>query len=148
MLKVLVRTMNDTTSYYHVIDTTVLSLALDDGLSHKVTKMQLHGEGASAHVYIGTETDIYRVPVQSCSAHTSCCLCVTARDPYCGFVSTAGTCVSLSTSGSQNLVQDLVGGNTDACLAAGMPQTPASTGKVCTPSTSVPDGQETTPSKL
>ena len=153
MLKVLVKTQNGTTitSYYHVIDTTILSPAPSDNSSHKVTKMQLYGEGASAHVYIGTETDIYRIPVQSCSAHTSCCECVTTRDPYCGFDKAAGTCVSLSTSNSQNLTRDLVDGNTDVCLASVTIQAPVSTGKLCNSKSSSPTANtegETTPSKL
>lgn len=99
----------------HVVETTVLPDRV--GRSTKVTKMQLLGSGASAHVYVGTDTDLHRVPVQTCSAsYSSCCHCVASRDPYCGFDPISGNCVALgSTDSRQGLLQDLVGGNSDVC---------------------------------
>lgn len=134
MLKLLVKTMNDTSDYYHVIDSTRLILAPEDNSGHRVADMQLYGEGESAYIYIGTETDIYRMPVQSCPDYNSSCECITSRDPYCGFDGVSGTCVSLTTSNSQILTQDLVNGT---CLTAETTQmtslaTTASAGNECT----------------
>lgn len=104
----------DHTSSYHVISATVLPT--ESNSSHIVTKMEFQGSGPQAHVYIGTETDIFRVPVQSCSSYSSCCQCVVARDPYCAYDMSTKICAS--SDSSHALIQDLVGGNSERCAAA------------------------------
>ena len=109
---------------HHVIDTIVLPARPDS--SHIVTTMQLLGSGPQAHLYVGTETDIYRVPVQRCDLHDTCCKCVTARDPYCGYDSTTELCAPVS-AGTVDLTQDLVAGDMQLC-ATGVWTTPVDDG--------------------
>ena len=99
LLKVLVGYKKRT---HHIIQTTVLAEGSPDS-THFVTKMEQLGSGPDAHIYIGTETDLYRVPVQSCSSHSTCCQCVAARDPYCAYDTSAGYCVPFRTGHTHHL---------------------------------------------
>ncbi|RXM95497.1 Plexin-B2 [Acipenser ruthenus] len=48
------------------------------------------------HIYITTEKEVTRVPVQECHWRSSCQSCVTARDPYCGWCVAEGKCTRRS----------------------------------------------------
>ena len=83
--------------------TQVQQISLPNNQNSFVTKMKLYGTGASAFIYIGTENNIYRVPVQSCSDYTTCFSCVQARDPYCGFNKSSLSCVIMNQSGDSSI---------------------------------------------
>ena len=97
--------------------TQVQKISLPNNLKTSfVTKMKLYGTGASTYVYIGTENNIYRVPVQSCSDYTTCFSCVQARDPYCGFNKGSLSCTSsVQAVESNTYLQDLENGNATIC---------------------------------
>lgn len=118
LLKVLV--VNSTAAgnapSHHVIQTIILPM--DQDSSSLVTKMEFLGSGPNAHIYIGTETDIYRVPVQTCSSYDSCCLCVTSRDPYCAFDTSSGSCTTFDATGQQGaLIRDYISGDSGLCAS-------------------------------
>ncbi|RXM91607.1 Plexin-B2 [Acipenser ruthenus] len=48
------------------------------------------------HIYVTTEKEVTRVPVQECHWRSSCQSCVTARDPYCGWCVAEGKCTRRS----------------------------------------------------
>jgi hypothetical protein len=115
LLKFLVATY-DTSQSYHLIHTKELpTTSLDLSSSPTVTKMEIYGSGPSAHIYMGTESDVYRFPVQDCASHSTCCRCVSARDPTCGFDTALGRCVYAAVGSRQSLLQDLDSGNIDIC---------------------------------
>lgn len=98
---------------YHVISTTPL------GTGAEVTQMTLHGSGATAYLYIGTENGIYQIPTADCGRLTDCCSCVAARDPYCTYDMHSYECVAVgSTESSQvDLLQDYAKGDSSLCAA-------------------------------
>ena len=117
---------------YHVISTTLL------GVDTRVTKMLLRGSGADAHIFVGTENGIYRVPTADCARFTDCCSCVAARDPYCTYDLTSHKCLAVGSMDSdrENLLQDFTQGNSSLCFAAamsmgGMSTAPSANGKGC-----------------
>ena len=59
-----------------------------------VTKMELHGSGSDATVYIGMVDGLYMEPVVDCGERygSNCAACVGARDPYCAFDFDEGRC--------------------------------------------------------
>ncbi len=102
-------------STYHLLQTT--TLATDTSSSLAVTSMKLHGTGTDARLYIGTETELYRVPLYQCSEYKSCCECVTSRDPYCAYNFMSESCGShdVDVNGTSWLVQELVNGDAGVC---------------------------------
>ena len=117
---------------YHVISTTLL------GADTRVTKMLLRGSGTDAHIFIGTENGIYRVPTADCARFTDCCSCVAARDPYCTYDLTSHKCLAVGSTDSdrENLLQDFAQGNSSLCFAAAMSMdsmspAPSANGKGC-----------------
>ena len=82
--------------------------------------MTLHGNGTSAHIYIGTENGIYRVPTADCERLTDCCSCVSATDPYCTYDISSSSCAAVGSTDSNrtSLIQDLARGNSTLCVAA------------------------------
>ena len=94
--------------------TLVQEIPLSSNWSSLVTRVKLYGTGASAFVYIGTENNIYRIPVQSCTDYTTCSTCIKARDPYCGFDTLSCSSTDQSES-SGSFLQDVAGGNTSLC---------------------------------
>ena len=117
-------------SDFHVIETTELS----NITGSEVKKMELIGEGPDAHVYIGTESELFRVPVQSCSAHTTCCECVASRDPYCGFSVNDQTCMPPQGIGAVSpWIQDIETGDTGVCANTATSGDVAATTDVATP---------------
>ncbi|MGH0148805.1 UNVERIFIED_CONTAM: hypothetical protein FKN15_044866 [Acipenser sinensis] len=48
------------------------------------------------HIYITTEKEVTRVPVQECHWRRGCQSCVAARDPYCGWCVAEGKCTRRS----------------------------------------------------
>ena len=97
--------------------TQIQKISLPNNLkTSSVTKMKLYGTGESAYIYVGTENNIYRVPVQSCSEFTTCFSCVQARDPYCAFSGSSLSCSPIAQFGNSNIyLQDLENGNTSKC---------------------------------
>ena len=100
--------------------------------------MLLRGSGADAHIFIGTENGIYRVPTADCARFTDCCLCVAARDPYCTYDLSTHTCLAVGSTDSdrENLLQDFAPGNSNLCYAAamnmeGMSTAPSANGNGC-----------------
>ena len=125
---------------YHVISTTLL------GDDTKVTQMLLRGSGADAHIFVGTENGIYRVPTADCARFTDCCSCVAARDPYCTYdlSSHVHACVAVGLAGSdrENLLQDVTLGNSTLCVAAAMSMegtstAPSANGNGCSTTTAM-----------
>ena len=103
--------------------------------------MLLRGSGANAHIFIGTENGIYRVPTADCARFTDCCSCVAARDPYCTYDLVSHECLAIGSTDSdrQNLLQDFARGNSSLCSAAamnmnGMSTAPSSNGNGCSTS--------------
>ena len=81
-----------------------------------VTQMKALGKGESAHIYIGTENNIYRVPVQSCTDYRTCFSCVQAQDPFCAFDTLSLLCQFRNKSQfSSSHLQDVSTGNTNIC---------------------------------
>ncbi|KAF0310109.1 Plexin-B [Amphibalanus amphitrite] len=39
------------------------------------------------HVYVLSETKVFKLKLQTCEQHTNCSLCLETRDPYCGWCS-------------------------------------------------------------
>ena len=108
--------------------------------------MEIYDSGPSAYLYIGTETDIYRVPTQDCASYSTCCQCVAARDPYCAFDAAAsepsGSCVAVGVAdSSRDLRQDLTNGDTGVCVIS------AASSSVSDETQSGTSDAETTPSK-
>ncbi|XP_041114319.1 plexin-B2-like [Polyodon spathula] len=48
------------------------------------------------HIYVTTEKEVTRVPVQECHWRSSCQACVAVRDPYCGWCVAEGKCTRKS----------------------------------------------------
>lgn len=81
-----------------------------------VTKMEQYGTGTSAYIFIGTESNIYRIPVQSCSDYTTCVSCIKAKDPYCAFSKHSLSCAPTDQAGdSSRYIQDLENGDSSLC---------------------------------
>ena len=66
-------------------------------------------------VYLATNARLTVIPVDDCSAYTSCSACVGARDPYCAYNTLTMTCVNASSAPRQNLLQDVVMGTSSSC---------------------------------
>ena len=84
--------------------------------------MTLRGQGADAHIYVGTENGIYLIPTADCGRLTDCCSCVSSRDPYCTYDVKNYACVAVGSSDSApvDLLQDYARGNTTLCLEAAL----------------------------
>ena len=100
--------------------------------------MLLRGSGTDAHIFIGTENGIYRVPTADCARFTDCCSCVAARDPYCTYDLNSHKCLAVGSTDSdrENLLQDFAQGNSSLCFTAamsmdGMSTAPSVNGKGC-----------------
>ncbi len=123
---------------YHVIETTVLWTrpAGYTWQTMEVNKMELIGVGPDAHIYIGTESELFRIPVQSCSAHSTCCDCLASRDPYCAFPVTGQSCVARESIGAASQwIQDIQSGNTSLCTTVTTGSDASGTTDVATPKT-------------
>ncbi|XP_058873186.1 LOW QUALITY PROTEIN: plexin-B1 [Acipenser ruthenus] len=49
-------------------------------------------DNAREHVYVMTAFKVSKLPVSSCSRHTDCGSCLSARDPHCGWCVLQGNC--------------------------------------------------------
>ena len=108
--------------------------------------MLLRGSGADAHIFVGTENGIYRVPTADCARFTDCCSCIAARDPYCTYdlSSHVHACVAVGSADSdgENLLQDVALGNSTLCVAAAMSMegtstAPSANGNGCSTTTTM-----------
>uniref|UniRef100_A0A8C9PGR6 Semaphorin-6A n=1 Tax=Spermophilus dauricus TaxID=99837 RepID=A0A8C9PGR6_SPEDA len=84
-----------------------------DGVEDKrIMGMQL--DRASSSLYVAFSTCVIKVPLGRCERHGKCKkTCIASRDPYCGWVKEAGSCVHLSPNSRLNFEQDIERGNTD-----------------------------------
>ncbi|XP_043246790.1 plexin-B-like [Amphibalanus amphitrite] len=51
------------------------------------------------HVYVLSETKVFKLKLQTCEQHTNCSLCLETRDPYCGWCSLEKRCTVRSECG-------------------------------------------------
>ncbi|XP_071468304.1 semaphorin-6A isoform X2 [Marmota flaviventris] len=84
-----------------------------DGVEDKrIMGMQL--DRASSSLYVAFSTCVIKVPLGRCERHGKCKkTCIASRDPYCGWVKEAGSCVHLSPNSRLTFEQDIERGNTD-----------------------------------
>ncbi|XP_072220446.1 semaphorin-4E [Leuresthes tenuis] len=71
----------------------------------------------TGQIYAGSNFGVAQIPLATCERSLSCMDCVLARDPYCGWDTTEGKCVSLSSS-NRELIQSVKEGNAALCPAA------------------------------
>lgn len=55
------------------------------------------------HIYVTADTKVLRLPVQRCSAYSSCMECLASLDPYCGWCSLQAKCSLKSECNSSDL---------------------------------------------
>ncbi|KAG3265861.1 semaphorin 6A, transcript variant X3 [Ictidomys tridecemlineatus] len=84
-----------------------------DGVEDKrIMGMQL--DRASSSLYVAFSTCVIKVPLGRCERHGKCKkTCIASRDPYCGWIKEAGSCVHLSPNSRLTFEQDIERGNTD-----------------------------------
>ncbi|XP_041901036.1 semaphorin-4A-like [Corvus kubaryi] len=79
-------------------------------------------------LYVGYSRGVLQVPLANCSLHQSCAECVLARDPYCAWHSSEGSCqpARLATEDTSAWLQDVeTGSSVTTChhrRSAGMPR--------------------------
>ncbi|CAG5896830.1 semaphorin-4E-like isoform 1-T3 [Menidia menidia] len=71
----------------------------------------------TGHLYAGSNCGAAQIPRATCERSLSCRDCVLARDPYCGWDTTEGKCVALSSS-QRKLIQSVKEGDASLCPAA------------------------------
>ncbi|KAM6918235.1 semaphorin-4E [Xenentodon cancila] len=70
----------------------------------------------TGQIYAGSDLGAAQMPLATCGRSMTCLDCVLARDPYCGWDTVDGECVSLSYSQRQ-LIQSVKRGNASLCPA-------------------------------
>ncbi|KAK9390974.1 semaphorin-7A-like [Crotalus adamanteus] len=84
-----------------------------------VTQMIL--DATTGHLYVSTEFEVTRLPLQDCSQYNgNCWKCILAQDPYCGWDAAGKSCSAISQENHTNrLIQNLDSSSTtQACKAA------------------------------
>ncbi|XP_042542734.1 semaphorin-4D-like [Dipodomys spectabilis] len=84
--------------------------------SEPVQTLVLSSKKGSKFIYAGSHAGVVQVPLAFCRKHSSCEDCVLARDPYCAWSPTEGTCEVLHETQGPNRgwIQDL-NGNVSSC---------------------------------
>lgn len=67
------------------------------------------------HLLLSSFADVKIVPIERCHHYTTCQLCITMRDPYCGWSADLGQCVSITDSVS-DMKADIEGGWEDVSI--------------------------------
>ncbi|XP_048195289.1 semaphorin-4D-like [Perognathus longimembris pacificus] len=84
--------------------------------SGPVQTLVLSSKKGSKFIYAGSNAGVVQVPLAFCRKHSSCKDCVLARDPYCAWNPTEGTCEVVHEAQGPNRywIQDM-SGNVSSC---------------------------------
>lgn len=75
----------------------------------------LHFSNVTGQLYAGSDSGVVQIPLATCERSLTCMDCVLSRDPYCGWDTVSGKCISLSKTPHNELIQSVQDGNASLC---------------------------------